>query len=101
MLHGGQRGLVDLSHCVSDRIVHATGLSRVRLEPIVRACVFSRRSDAVVEHKRAGRGRYAEISGFHGNADGTGVSGGNGAEARGKSAEDRGSDEATKAGGSG
>ena len=86
------RHLIDLGHRVRDRLLHATSFIRVRLEPKVIACVFGRGSDALVQHKRAGRGCYVEIRIFHVNGGGAGISCGNGAEAAGKCAEDRSSD---------
>src|SRR5450631_2308165 len=92
-----QHGAVDLSHRVCDCIMYAANLIRVPLEPIVRACVFGRRTDAVVERARAGRTRYVEIRKIHIHVNrlAAGVSGGNRAETGGKSAEDRGSNKAT------
>jgi len=103
VVYGEQRRLVDLAHRVCDCTVHATVLSLIRLEHVIGADAFGRRSDAGVELNRARRGRNVEIRKFHDLAGrlGAAVSGGNRTEACAESAEDRTGKQATQAGGSG
>src|SRR5215469_15182609 len=97
VIYGGQRGLVDSCHCICGCIAHATRFTRICREEIVGTYDSGCRSDAPVEHMRAGRVRYIEIRKVHGTTFRAGVCGGNDAEAQAKRSEDRGRNKAAKA----
>jgi len=100
-VHGEQRGLVDLCHCIRGCIAHAARFIRICREEMVGAYDLSCRLDAPVEHMRAGRVRHIEVCKSHGTTFSAGVCGDNDAESQAKKAEDRGRNRAGKAGGSG